>query len=277
MSLFFVPAEFQLHGKGTLEPVEKRDVFAAADGIVTKVLVKHGDDVKAGQPLVEMRDTTLDVALEKATTDLGANFARIQSLTQGIYRDRSDPEARARQEDELQQAMAMQTGLQKQVDLYKEKKDMLTVRSPIDGKITTWQLEERLINRPVEKSQVLMTVADSTKNWQLEVHMPEDRMGHIKKAQQKMGDDLNVDYILATDPSRTLHGKVSEVHEAAEVQGDEGNTVLVRVKIDEHDLGPEVRPGASVSAKIDCGRRSLGYVWLHDVLEFIQSKVLFRI
>ncbi len=137
----------------------------------------------------------------------------------------------------------MQESLQKQVDLYKEKKDLLTVRSPIDGKIITWQLEERLINRPVEKSQVLMTVADPTKNWQLEVHMPEDRMGHIKRAQQKMGDDLTVDYILATDPSRTLHGKVSEVHEAAEVQGDEGNTVLVRVKIDEHDFGPEVRPG----------------------------------
>lgn len=276
-SLFFVPAEFQLHGKGTLEPVEKRDIFASVDGIVTKVLVKHGDDVKAGQPLVEMRDTNLDVSLEKARGDLVTNSARIQSLQQSIYRDRgAEPEARSRQEEDLQQARAMQDSLQKQVDLYEEKKAMLTVKSPIDGKVITWQLEERLINRPVEKSQVLMTVADPTKHWQLEVHMPEDRMGHIKQAQQKMGDDLTVDYILATDPSRTLHGKVSEVHEAAEVQGEEGNTVLVRVKIDEHDLGPEVRPGATVSAKIDCGRRSLGYVWLHDVLEFVQSKILFR-
>ncbi len=275
-SLFLVPAEFQLHGKGTLEPVEKRDVFAATDGIVTKILVKHGDDVKAGQPLVEMRDTNLDVAAEKAAGDLAANTARVQSLQQSINRDRPDPETRSRQEEELFQATAMQESLQKQVDLYKEKKDLLTVRSPIDGKIVTWQLEERLINRPVEKSQVLMTVADPTKHWQLEVHMPEDRMGHIKRAQQKMGDELPVDYILATDPSRTLHGTVSEVHEAAEVQGDEGNTVLVRVKIDEHDLGPEVRPGSTVSAKIDCGRRSLGYVWLHDVFEFVQSKILFR-
>ncbi len=276
VSLFFVPAEFQLHGKGTLEPVEKRDVFAATDGIVTKILVKHGDDVKAGQALVEMRDTNLDVAAEKAAGDLAANTARVQSLQQSINRDRPDPETRSRQEEELFQATAMQESLQKQVDLYKEKKDLLTVRSPIDGKIITWQLEERLINRPVEKSQVLMTVADPTKHWQLEVHMPEDRMGHIKRAQQKMGDELPVDYILATDPSRTLHGTVSEVHEAAEVQGDEGNTVLVRVKIDEHDLGPEVRPGSTVSAKIDCGRRSLGYVWLHDVFEFVQSKILFR-
>ncbi len=276
LSLFLVPAEFELHGKGTLEPVEKRDVFASTDGIVTKVLVKHGDDVKAGQPLVETRDTNLDVSAEKAAGDLAANTARIQSLQQQIYRDRPDSETRSRLEEELLQAQAMQASLQKQVDLYQEKKDMLTVRSPIDGKVITWQLEERLINRPVEKSQVLMTVADPTKHWELEVHMPEDRMGHIKRAQQKIGDDLNVDYILATDPSRTLHGKISEVHDAAEVQGDEGNMVLVKVKIDEHDLGPEVRPGATVSAKIDCGRRSLGYVWLHDVFEFVQSKILFR-
>jgi hypothetical protein len=27
----------------------------------------------------------------------------------------------------------------------------------------------------------------------------------------------------------------------------------------------ELRPGVSARAEIDCGRRSLGYVWLHDI------------
>src|SRR5262245_6067595 len=36
LALFFIPAEFQLHGKGTLEPVMKRDVFAGQDGIVSR-------------------------------------------------------------------------------------------------------------------------------------------------------------------------------------------------------------------------------------------------
>ena len=38
LSLFFIPAEFQLHGKGTLEPVVKRDVFAGVKGPLSKVL-----------------------------------------------------------------------------------------------------------------------------------------------------------------------------------------------------------------------------------------------
>ncbi len=277
LSLFFIPAEFQLHGKGTLEPVVKRDVFADVDGIVTKVLVKQGDEVKVGQPLIEMRDTTLNISTEEVVGKLAANASLIESLQRSLSRDRTSSDERSHLEEQLVQAQAQQPELQAQVDLYKQKKDMLTVRSPIDGKVITWQLEERLINRPVEKSQVLLTVVDPTKNWELEVHMPEDRMGHIKHAQQKMGDALDVSYQLKYDPGHTLHGKIKEVHEAAEVQGDEGNTVLVRVAIDSKDIGPEGRPGSEVSAKIDCGRRSLGYVWLHDVFEFVQSKILFRL
>jgi hypothetical protein len=55
------------------------------------------------------------------------------------------------------------------------------------------------------------------------------------------------------------------VHLAAEVLGDEGNTVLVRVAIDKRDLDHPSQ-GAGATGKVYCGRRSLGYVWLHDVM-----------
>jgi hypothetical protein len=31
----------------------------------------------------------------------------------------------------------------------------------------------------------------------------------------------------------------------------------------------EVRPGITAQAEIECGRRSLGYVWLHDVWDTV--------
>jgi hypothetical protein len=40
---------------------------------------------------------------------------------------------------------------------------------------------------------------------------------------------------------------------------------------DRHDL----RPGATVTTKIYCGRASIGYVWLHDLIAFVQTKILF--
>jgi hypothetical protein len=89
---------------------------------------------------------------------------------------------------------------------------------------------------------------------------------------------LEVDYIVATDPSIRHKGTVKEIHEQAEVRGESGNVALVRVTIDpaDHDR-EELGAGATVTARIACGRRSLGYVWFHDVLAFIQSQVLFRL
>lgn len=56
--LTLVPKEFELKAEGTLQPVVRKDVFFAANGEVDKVLVKHGDTVKASQILVEAGRTT---------------------------------------------------------------------------------------------------------------------------------------------------------------------------------------------------------------------------
>jgi hypothetical protein len=89
-------------------------------------------------------------------------------------------------------------------------------------------------------------------------------------------DRLRVAYILATEPGTTHYGTVKEIHRSAEVRPDEGNTVLIKVAIDKQDVLDLLRPGATVTAQVDCGRRPLGYVLLHDVFDFVQSRVLFR-
>jgi hypothetical protein len=147
--------------------------------------------------------------------------------------------------------------------------------------IVTWQVRDRLLLRPVEKGQSLMSVADKTGPWELEIHMPDDRLGHVNRAAaeaRKAGRELAVDYILATDPGTRHHGTVKEIHEQAEVRGEQGNTVLVRVTIDpERHEKEELGAGASVTARIACGKRPLGYVWFHDLLSFIQTQVFFRL
>ena len=171
---------------------------------------------------------------------------------------------------------ALQDGYQNELQLLEKKRKKLIVCSPINGKVVTFQLDQLLGNRPVQRGDQLMEIVDPSQDWELEVRMPEDRMGHIKKAQHEIKPELDVEYIMNGDPGHTLIGTVSEIQEKAEVQGEEGNTVLVRVNINKEDLGIEPQKGAGVSAKIDCGKRSLGYVWFHDVIEFVQSKILFK-
>ena len=79
----------------------------------------------------------------------------------------------------------------------------------------------------------------------------------------------------AVDPGVVRLGEVVEIQNSAELRGDDGNTVLVRVAIQAAEL-PQRRPGAEAAAHIHCGRRAVGYVWLCDAYAFVRSRVLFR-
>jgi len=287
------PADFELESKGTLEPVERHDVFAGIDGVVIAdgVNVEHGDFVKKGDVLVELRNTELEIAMEDIKGEIAATREKIFSIARRI----KDPQMTMTEQNRLEGERAVLSkqleGLQEQDRLYQQKKEDLKVRSPADGQILTWETHRRLEARPIKRGQVLMEVANPGGEWQLELQMPEDNMGHVVKALakaqgKKPGATLPVPFILRTDPGVQYEGddyagKIKDVHLSAEVQGEEGSAVLIKVEIDKEKLLElnetlELRPGAEVSAKVHCGTRSIGYVWLHDPIEFIQSRVLFK-
>jgi biotin carboxyl carrier protein len=281
--LIFFPADFNLAAKGSLEPVQRSDVYARIDGRVEELLADHGDAVRAGQILCVLRNTELGVQLAEVKGQLASTEQRMASIDRMVIdsdRDsHSTVEERERMKGEYLELKAKFEDLQRQKTLYEEKERDLEVKSPMTGKVITWDLRNRLKQRPVKRGDMLMRIADPEKDWQIELRMAEDRMGYIRKAQQELAEyheALPVKYILATEPGTTRMGTIKEIHLAAEIQGDEGSTVLIKVKIDKNEL-PPIRPGTQVSAKVYCGRRAIGFVWFHDLVAFIESRVLFRI
>jgi multidrug efflux pump subunit AcrA (membrane-fusion protein) len=274
-ALCLVPADFALEGRGTLQPVVRRDVFARSDGIVHSIKVSTGQQVRAGQMLAELRNVDVEVALAALHGEWASTVEQLgavqTALLSGKRLESAERDRLHGEEERLQQTLA---GLRRQLQLYEAKLEQLQVVSPIAGEVITWDVQELLRQRPVQRGQLLLTVADTAGPWELHVRMPEDRMGHIFAAQQQLGDALPVEFILANDPGVRYEGRIKEVHRRAEVHGDEGNTVLIRVQID-HQALPHLRPGASVVAQVHCGRRSIGYVWFHDLIEFVQSRILF--
>jgi multidrug efflux pump subunit AcrA (membrane-fusion protein) len=284
-ALVFVPADFALEGKGTLEPVIKREVFAGIDGVVTTINADHGEQVDEGKVLVELRNTDLDVAMRDIVGKMDETREQINAVHRALLSEsKLTSEEKNRLSGQAAQLKEKQRSLEDQRRLLTRKEEQLKVTSPIAGEVITWQVRDKLIHRPVDKGQVLMTVADPTGEWELEVHMAEDRMGHIRRAvnarlakMKKTKDEvtlaevgLPVSFILATDPGRELEGKIRTIHPAAEVKGEEGNVVLIRVAIDKKSLGVEPRPGATVTAKVHCGTRSIGYRLFHDLFAFFQ-------
>lgn len=275
--LFLWPANLELTAKGKLQPAVRRDVFANLDGEVTSVLVKHGDMVKKDQVLAEMRNTELEVKILATQGSLKGVTEQLLSASSRLRGRTLDKSEEGRLRSEVAKLQEEQKSAEMQLSLLQSKKKQLTVTSPIDGQITTWDVETTLLGRAVQLGSILLTVVDPQGEWELQLQMPEDRMGYINDACREMKTDaLPIEYITAMDPGATHEGKISEIHRIAEVRGEEGNTVLIRVKIDKNDL-PNRRNGAVVTANVYCGRTSLGYAWFHDLVSFVQSKILFRI
>ncbi len=122
---------------------------------------------------------------------------------------------------------------------------------------------------------MLLTVYDPAGGWHLELNMADKRMGHLDDglAALEEGERLLVSYVLNTEPNVTRYGAIAEVHPATELHEEEGHTVRLRVAIDvargEQPI-VDPRPGATVIGQVHCGRRSLGYVWFHEVGEALQ-------
>jgi len=283
-ALVFVPAELRLEAMGSLEPVHHQDVFAKIDGVVERVEkgVEHGATVEEGQLLATLRNTDLEVAITDVLGRKTSSEEQLVATQRSLLADtKLSEDERTRLQGRAAQLRREIGSLDSQIRLYDTKKKDLQVTSPITGVITTWQVRDKLLLRPVQTGQALMSVADIKGPWELEVHLPDDRLGHVNRAWEeakKAGRPLEVDYIVATDPGTRHRGIVRDIHEQAEVRGEKGNTVLVRVEIEtEKHEEEELGAGATVTARIACGKRPLGYVWFHDVLAFIQTQILFRL
>lgn len=293
VALATVPYDFNMVADAKLLPEVRRDVFAGIDGVITEVPVRHGQSVKKGDVLAKMRSIELEEQITRLNGEYDNTIEEMttarnqqQMLTESPRNDRVELEQVT---GKLRQLEQTRLSLQKQQALLEEKQQKLTILSPIDGRVLTWRVDQLIGNRTVNKGQRLMEVADPTSDWQLEVYLPEAKMGHVIKHFQELREkdpnaQLDVSFILATHSAEHLHGKVKEIDTSAEVQGDKGNTVRMVVSFPQEDLKRlvkdpvnDLKVGADAKAKVMCGREPVGYVLLHDLFEFVQSRILFRL
>jgi len=282
-ALFFVPADFEVAARGKLQPAERREVFAQISGVVDQLVVRHGDFVQAGQPLLQLASHDLE---EQLTTLLGEQSTigeQIAATQRALLDNRSGQGTRLNAADEnrlsaeLLELKQRQSNLERELVLFRQKQQQLKVVAPAAGQVVTWKVEQQLLHRPVERGQALLSLADPAGPWELELYVPERRLKHLAAARQLKSSDrepLEVTFTLASHPGQTFRGQVVEIEQTAQVRGEDGNTILVRVQVDKAKL-PELHDQVTVTGKLYCGQRSLGYVWFCDLLETVQTQVLF--
>ena len=126
--------------------------------------------------------------------------------------------------------------------------------------------------RPVSTGQVLMEIADLSQSLYLELRMPEKREGHLDQYIRKNNlSELNVEYILASDPDESLEAVLPFNNIALRAESDEEHGAIIKMRAlpDRQSLADlEPSPGTRFTADVKCGRRASGFVLLHEVYEW---------
>ncbi len=278
-ALILIPARFEIRADGKLLPETRRNIWAPAAGQVEALHVRNGSRVQSGQLLVSMSSSELDSKMTELESQIDIVQQQIESLnTRRLTLDPAPGDREAARSDVERASLAkQQASLEQQQAIYAEQLSSLQVSSPITGQVSTTDLYRRLMDRPVDTGRLLMEIADTDGAWIVELDVPDRRIGHLQRALANSPQPLPVSLILSADPGRRLQGTVESMELATRTHPGTGQSVRVTVRLnDQHDLDiRQIR--THVSARIDCGSRSLGAVWLNDLGEFVSTNILFNL
>jgi hypothetical protein len=130
----------------------------------------------------------------------------------------------------------------------------------------TWDLEQLLSDRPVQRGQALLSVGDTEGEWIVELETPGDQIGYVLEAMQDESNPPIVTFEMTTERGRQYDGRITRIATRTELNSDGHSMVRLTVHF-MADSTAAFRPGATVFARISCGQRSIGYVYLHDIID----------
>ncbi|WP_158261077.1 MULTISPECIES: efflux RND transporter periplasmic adaptor subunit [Pirellulaceae] len=277
-ALFLIPMDFSIEVHGQLVPAVERNVFAPSDGYVEEIFVKHGQPVEKAAPLMQLRSNEFNLQRAEIVGQLQTAQAELDAIlvkrSQGMRRD---PRAENRTPESFENLSADQLKLTKQIenliqrrDLLQKREDELKLLSPINGQVLDWEVEQVLAARPVSRGELLMKVADIDGPWVLDLELPDKRTYHVVNAQNQSKEPLAVRFQLVNEPGKTYRGELKSAASIVDLdENSEEPFVPLEAEIDKSEI-PHLRHGLSVVGRIECGQRSVAYVWTYQLVETVR-------
>jgi len=287
--LVLVPGDFNVYGRGELKPATQQTVFAPLDAQVKKLhLPAAGSDseevtVKKDALLIELFSDEITYEMAQVAGQRLAAAQELDTLRKAAVKSRPvTAEARARHNEMNARILQLEETvkrLDQEEKILVRQTAQLRLHALIDGRVLDWNVKDLLATRPVRQGQVLMTLADVNGPWELEIEVPGKHAGYALQHRQQIissnpASRLQVEYILAADPGKWQTGTVTSIAPATTINDQGVAVVRMKVKIDKTQIAGS-RPGAAVVARIYCGRKPLGYVWLHDAIEAARTWLFF--
>jgi len=277
IALAVIPADFSISARGELQPKNRQHIFAPEDGIVISLPRSDGDAVEQGTTLAVLRSPALELQFSEVEGRRRTVQQQLSAVQAARMRDERSAETRvdstslSADEQQLQQEL---NSLDNQFLILGQQQRDLEIRSPIAGRLLSFDLKRLLADRPVRRGDRLMTVADLEGPWELELQIDDDQVGHVLAAWDKAAGRQPVSFLRLGQPGVRCEAQLREIGSFTEID-DEGRAVVTAFASLADPTPSGARPGTTVIAKIECGRRPIGFVWFRSLLEAIQSRLLF--
>ena len=284
-ALLFVQTDFKIRIEGELRPTARRVVFAPSEGVVDQVFVGQGDLVSIDQPLIRIRSPELELSLSRTEGELQKIAKLLDSKTIALNQASSDanaaPSVIGQLSSDVSDAEFRIDSLEDERKFLLEQAGKLLVVSPIAGNVTTWKVEESLINRPVRWGDSLVTIANEEGDWELRFRVPERRIGYVLQAQgdqNNLGDQdpqermsgRDVEFFFEANPVQKFSATIEEVGKSTESDSILGPVAVVVCSAPDDEYVR--RHGARVIADIYCGKKSIMFVWTRELIDSARRK-----
>jgi HlyD family secretion protein len=261
----------KVSANGKVQAVKKVDISANVMGKVTRLAVREGDAVKAGQFLLEIDPSRSRASVEGFTASLQAleqdatsARARLEQARKDFARAESNRKAGiiSQAEYDLQRtslttAENTAQSAQRRVDQARANLaearvglGYATLTSPMDGVVTARRIEQgetAVIGVQNQPGTVLLTISDMSKV-EAEMEVDEASIPTVKLGQKAT---VRIDAY----PNKTFDGEVTEVGGSPILKVSANEAIKFKVKVWIKDPPLTIKPGLSAQADIFTGNR----------------------
>ena len=246
---FLAKGDYRVSAKTVLEPIVQRAAAAPFNGYIREAPVRAGDLVQAGQVLCTLDDREL-------------RLERLKSLSKFEEYQKEYHKAMAEREAaKVEIVTAQMHQVQAEIALLDDQLAHTKVLAPFDGIVVTGDLSQQL-GAPIEKGKVLYEVAPLD-SYRLVIEVDERDIADVVVGQPGS-------LLLSAFPSEEITVTVEKITPVSTAK--EGrNFFRVEARFDQpHD---RLRPGMEGAGKIEIDRRSLVWIWTHQIVDWMRLAV----
>lgn len=261
----------KVSANGKVQAVKKVDISANMMGKVTRLAVKEGDVVKAGQFLLEIDPARskasvagVEASAQAQAQDFEATQVRLEQARKDFARAQANHKAGIISQADFDQARTALTTAERNADSARKRHDQAkagvqeakvslgytTITAPMDGVVTAKRIEQgetAVIGVQNQPGTVLLTISDMSKV-EAEMEVDEASIPSVKLAQSAQ---VRIDAY----PNQVFEGEVTEVGGSPILKANTNEAIKFKVKVWIKNPPLTIKPGLSAQADIFTGQK----------------------